>query len=1170
MSITEQMRSVARLASIAVVLYRVACGLAWSATVPIISDTSATPPGLSQTSAPLYGKAFTLTINGQNFAQGAQVAFGNTSLATSFVSAAQLTGSVPESALVAVGTFPVKVTNPDGAHSNAVDFFVLERGDFNGNGRVNIADALFAARRAGGMRTPPLAKDVGDLNLDGNADTGDSLVLARYAGREIANLPAPSIASISANPAGRGATVTLTGTGFSTVAPNQQVVFQTSNGTARVTPAAATATTLTVTVPSDAVSGPIQVVRLDSSLAGHTFPLTIEGTPVPLLLTSISPFYFAEPGKPVTLTGMGFDSNPAGNTVVFRSASGTTSRTSTAVMAGTLTVDVPLTALCGTVMVSTGNRTSNARTLVVAGTTCPLQIADLNGGGDPGDLMLIEGSGFDVVTPSNNIVKFAAAGGGNVTAPVLQAGETQLHLRIPDAAVDGDVSVSVGSAVSNKKTFRTASAVVPGFVDVIVSSTSAVGSYEVTIGYDKNIIQLSTDNVAGGTGNGFTGKPSKITIDNANGTVKIGHLQQGQSPTGTFTVARLAFTGVAVGVSNLTLTVTELKDSAGNGIARPPAEVRLSSGSVRVIRLPDAPTAAPLLSSITPKRAPVGSSLTYNLTGSNFVIGGTTVSAMGTGVTVSSVSVTSPHSLSVVLSIASTAAVGARDVTVQTSAGSGSTSLTITAPPAISSLSPASAVAGKMLNTMRINGSNLDLFSSPAVVFIPQTGTNPEAAFRVNDVSVESASAITLSVQVGSSSGPVSPGTYRVEIRDDVSAPQIRTQAVAVSGVNVFEVIPAPPVPTLSSIVPAAGLQGESITLALTGTNFISGATTVSISGTGVVAGTVTVMGSTSAVVPLMIAADAAPTARLVTITTGGGTTDALAFAVLAREFAPSGVYSASAQTVRLYRSFGGDGESLTAASPIIRAAYRSGLAEGTQDAASAIIRAFFDGPPDTGLEIASRVTSVFACVPTVAIGVNLIMNGDAESDLGASDKTGVVAPSCWTTSGNFGTVRYGGAELPAAGTAGVSFFSGGRDSASSSALQTIDLSSLASKIDSGTLTATLSALLGGYSSEADHMTVNIVFKSAGGTALGSLGIGPVAAADRGNATKLLARSSATTVPSQTRSLVVTMTATRSAGPYNDAYADNVSVVFTEASAEVAQQEKANMSGQIRIRRHYE
>src|SRR5207247_1253112 len=61
---------------------------------PVISDLTATPSGLSQALAPLYGGSFTLTVNGRNFDTGTQVQWGTTPLSTSFVSATQVTAVV--------------------------------------------------------------------------------------------------------------------------------------------------------------------------------------------------------------------------------------------------------------------------------------------------------------------------------------------------------------------------------------------------------------------------------------------------------------------------------------------------------------------------------------------------------------------------------------------------------------------------------------------------------------------------------------------------------------------------------------------------------------------------------------------------------------------------------------------------------------------------------------------------------------------------------------------------------------------------------------------------------------------------------------------------------------------------------------------------------------------
>jgi hypothetical protein len=58
------------------------------------------------------GTAFTLTVNGNNFASGAAVNFNGAAQATTHVSANQLTAAIPGTADTKSGTVPVTVTNP--------------------------------------------------------------------------------------------------------------------------------------------------------------------------------------------------------------------------------------------------------------------------------------------------------------------------------------------------------------------------------------------------------------------------------------------------------------------------------------------------------------------------------------------------------------------------------------------------------------------------------------------------------------------------------------------------------------------------------------------------------------------------------------------------------------------------------------------------------------------------------------------------------------------------------------------------------------------------------------------------------------------------------------------------------------------------------------------------
>jgi len=179
----------------------------------------------------------------------------------------------------------------------------------------------------------------------------------------------------------------------------------------------------------------------------------------------------------------------------------------------------------------------------------------------------------------------------------------------------------------------------------------------------------------------------------------------------------------------------------------------------------------------------------------------------------------------------------------------------------------------------------------------------------------------------------------------------------------------------------------------------------------------------------------------------------------------------------------------------------------------------------------------------------NLLSNGDAEAVPGSVDGTTLVPPPGWTTDGAFTEVAYGAPEFlttddSASWDGGASFFAGGPDNAASSARQDVSVVGSAAQVDAGGLSATLSALLGGYQTQTDSATVTATFLNAGGATLGTLAIGPVTPDDRQSATTLLSRSATAAVPVGTRSISVRIDATRNEGAYNDGYADNVSLTL--------------------------
>jgi hypothetical protein len=97
---------------------------------------------------------------------------------------------------------------------------------------------------------------------------------------------------------------------------------------------------------------------------------------------------------------------------------------------------------------------------------------------------------------------------------------------------------------------------------------------------------------------------------------------------------------------------------------------------------------------------------------------------------------------------------------------------------------------------------------------------------------------------------------------------------VSLSGTGV-----APAAPTLTSITPATGLPGTVVPVTLTGTN-LTGTTAVTVSGGRITVTGITVVNATTVKANFTIAANAALSARTVTVTTPGGPSNAVTFTV--------------------------------------------------------------------------------------------------------------------------------------------------------------------------------------------------------------------------------------------------------------------------------------------------
>ncbi|HZT40922.1 MAG TPA: hypothetical protein VFA07_01970 [Chthonomonadaceae bacterium] len=265
-----------------------------SSSAPVISS-------LSPSSATAGGAAFTLTVNGSNFVNGATVDWNGSALTTSFVSASQLTASVPSSDIATAGSASVTVTE-SGQTSNTATFTI--------NNPVPTTTSLSPSSIAAGSAQFTLtvngANFVSASTVDWNgtalsttfvsstqltaivptsdvatAGTANVTVVNPGPGGGTSNAqtftitsnnPAPALSSISPSSCRAGsATFTLTCTGSNFI--SSSTVRWTAGGTTTVlTTTYVSGTTLTAVVPSSLVAnrGTASVTVVNPAPGGGT------------------------------------------------------------------------------------------------------------------------------------------------------------------------------------------------------------------------------------------------------------------------------------------------------------------------------------------------------------------------------------------------------------------------------------------------------------------------------------------------------------------------------------------------------------------------------------------------------------------------------------------------------------------------------------------------------------------------------------------------------------------------------------------------------------------------------------------------------------------------------------------------------------------------------------
>ncbi|HEY7135452.1 MAG TPA: hypothetical protein VIB48_10315 [Acidimicrobiia bacterium] len=343
--------------------------------------------------------------------------------------------------------------------------------------------------------------------------------------------------------------------------------------------------------------------------------------------------------------------------------------------------------------------------------------------------------------------------------------------------------------------------------------------------------------------------PASLPQGAANQTVTV-------TGTGFATGATVAFSGTGVIVNSVTVnspTQLTLNVSVAATAALGARDVTVTNAGGLAGTLTGGFTVAgplPTVTSLSPNAFGRGATnAATTITGTNFVTGAT-VTVSGTGVTVSGVTFNSATSLSALVTVSSTAATGARTVTVRNPDGGTGTCtncLTVGTALAITSLSPTSRAQGATNQSITINGSG---FATGATASFG-------AGITVNSVTVNSATKLTAVITVAPTA-TVGARTVTVNEPDGRTASRASGFTVTVK-------------PSITSVSPASIRRGRLAIVTVNGAGFESGAR-LSFSGTGITISFSGTSGTTSVLAIVTVSSTATLGARTVTVTNPDGT----------------------------------------------------------------------------------------------------------------------------------------------------------------------------------------------------------------------------------------------------------------------------------------------------------
>ncbi|MCL5289261.1 MAG: IPT/TIG domain-containing protein [Acidobacteria bacterium] len=818
-----------------------------------------TVTNVSPSSGPLAGGT-SVTITGTNFLAGATVRIGGVFAAGVVVnSATSITAVTPAGA---AGPANVNVINTDSQLGTLAGGFTYNPAptvisvsptsgptgggtvvQISGTGFLPGATVTFGATAATAvtvssstsiLATSP-AGAAGAVNV--NVTNTDNQVGTLAGGFTYTAAPVVSSVSPSSGPTAGGTTVTITGANFVVGAT---VDFGLNAGTGVVVNSA---TSITAVTPAGA-AGSVTVTVTNPSSQSGSLALGFSYTPPAPTVTSVNPTNGrAAGGTLVTITGTNFVANA---TVTF---GGSASPNVTVVNATTIQAVTPAHA-AGAVNVVVTNPDAQTGTLV-SGYTFNAAPTVTN------------------VTPNNGPL----AGGTSITI----TGTNFMAAPV----------VRVGANLASGVVFNSATSI------TAVTPAGVAGSFSVTV--------INTDGQRGVLAGAFTYNPAPTvtsvspTSGPTGGGTAVLITGTGFRAGATVTFGATAATGVVVSSATSILATSPAGGAGAVNVIVTNTDTQtdtLASGFTY--------TAAPVVSSVTPSSGPVAGGTTVTITGANFVAGATVTFGANPATGVVFNSATS------LTAVSPAGAAGAVSVTVtnpSTQSGTLPLAFTYAQPPApsITSVNPTSGPASGGA-PITIAGANFQAGATVTVGGTPATGVIVVSAISITAVTpAHAAGTVNVVVtnpgpqsgtlfsgytfnpaptvtSVVASSGPTSGGTVVIVNGTNFQAGatilfgstpatglvllsatqyQATTPAQAAGAVSVrvtnadgqsgtlasaFTYVAAP-APTVTAVSPGTGPATGGTTIAITGTNFVTGAAVLV---GGVAATNVVVLSSTS------------------------------------------------------------------------------------------------------------------------------------------------------------------------------------------------------------------------------------------------------------------------------------------------------------------------------------